>query len=74
MILAIFIGLEIYLYHLENMLANFTNIKKYSLENPAWFNDEAIKLRNQRKQENVDSLYLQNYLWSSNGNLDELKL
>jgi len=56
------------------MLANFSDLKKYSLENPAWFNNDALKLKEQRMYEGMETLYLQHYLWSSNGDLDELKL
>lgn len=56
------------------MLADFSKLKKYNLDDPAWFNNTALKLHQEAKQNGQNLLYLQHYLRSTNGNLDELKL
>ena len=56
------------------MLANFSQLKKYNLDDPSWFNDTAIQLDQKAQQEEKSLLYIQHYLAYSHGNFDDLKM
>lgn len=56
------------------MLADFTKLKKYNLNDPAWYNNIVLELDQKARQEGKNLLYIQHYLLNSNGNLDELNL
>ena len=55
------------------MIANFEKIKKFNLNDPAWYNKESIKLQSENHDKEKSMSYLQNYLFQSKGNITELK-